>query len=191
MSLVPTKEEEAEAKGYADGYLAANGNERHFNRLTPSEHERLTILFEEMAEATQIVGKTLRHGYESYNPFNPAKETNRSLLETELGHVMYAIDMLVKGDDVEYRNLISSYKAKDVSIKKYLHHQDPIVPASFSRYDGPTTGAFVAATPGRQHDWVEQGRKHDRYKVCTRCSLSDSFVRHFLTGADALCKVKP
>jgi hypothetical protein len=51
----------------------------HFNRLTPAEAERLALLLEELGEAQQIIGKILRHGYESYHPDDP-ETTNRTLL---------------------------------------------------------------------------------------------------------------
>lgn len=57
------------------------------NNLTAAEQERLAILAEEMGEALQIIGKIIRHGYESYNPTlvqnqmdGVAKLTNLSLI---------------------------------------------------------------------------------------------------------------
>lgn len=40
----------------------------HFNGLTPAEAERLAMLSEECGEVIQIIGKILRHGYDSYHP---------------------------------------------------------------------------------------------------------------------------
>jgi hypothetical protein len=79
-----------------------------FNGLLASEHERLTVLFEEMAEAIQIIGKILRHGYESYSPFDDSRTTNRHLLETELGHVAYAVSALATVGDLDADRIMAS-----------------------------------------------------------------------------------
>jgi hypothetical protein len=63
----------------------------HFNGLSPAEAERLALLLEELGEAQQVIGKILRHGYESHHPENP-DDSNRALLEGELGDVMAAIE---------------------------------------------------------------------------------------------------
>jgi len=55
----------------------------HFNRLTPAEAERLAMLAEECGEVIQVIGKILRHGYDSYHPADPST-TNRQLLGREL-----------------------------------------------------------------------------------------------------------
>ena len=51
----------------------------HFNGLTPAEAERLAMLAEECGEVIQMVGKILRHGYDSYHPADP-NTTNKQLL---------------------------------------------------------------------------------------------------------------
>ena len=94
----------------------------HFNKLTPAEAERLAILAEEMGEAIQVVGKILRHGYESYHPDNP-QVTNRHLLEKELGDVRYSmINLCDKGD--LFKSTIHKFAdSKKLKINQYLHHQ--------------------------------------------------------------------
>lgn len=195
-------------------YGSKIGNQ--FNGLTPAEHERLTILFEEMAEATQMIGKTLRHGYESYNPFDNLRTTNRRLLETEVGHVAYAIHALASTGDLDADRVMYSRDKKAESIKKYLHHQEP-GPTQWSpdngdvqrrsrfeipgfkkidsRFDTEPTPPFIVKgtlpVDRWQHDWIAQGNSYDPYSVCKRCSLSDTYVNHFLKGVYALCKVKP
>lgn len=63
----------------------------HFNKLTPAEHERLSLLFGECGEVIQAISKIMRHGYESgWNGNN-----NRADLEKEISHVQNAIEMLV------------------------------------------------------------------------------------------------
>ncbi len=52
--------------------------------MTEAEKERLVMLAEECAEVIQVVGKILRHGYESYHPNDPRRVTNRDLLINEL-----------------------------------------------------------------------------------------------------------
>lgn len=47
--------------------------------LTNAELERLAILMEECAEVQHIIGKIIRHGYESFNPFDDNKTPNRKL----------------------------------------------------------------------------------------------------------------
>ena len=57
------------------------------NDLTPAEVERLALLAEEAAEVIQVVGKIIRHGYESTHP-NGGKN-NRELLEHELSDLIW------------------------------------------------------------------------------------------------------
>lgn len=52
--------------------------------MTEAERERLAMLSEEAGEIVQMIGKILRHGYESYHPDDLERETNRELLIKEL-----------------------------------------------------------------------------------------------------------
>lgn len=93
-----------------------------FNGLTPAEHERLAMLAEEAAEVVQIIGKILRHGYESKHPDNMNGPTNRQMLENEIAD-FYAIagvmedlkDVTVEGEAVR-----QAIKKK----RRYTHHQE-------------------------------------------------------------------
>jgi hypothetical protein len=113
-----------------------------FNELTPAEAERLAYLTEEMAEAIQIIGKILRHGYESRDPtkarptfddnrggqtgFINTSPTNRRLLEAELGDVTRAIRMLIDAGDLD-RATLDRLGAR-AAPQQYMHHQrDAIV----------------------------------------------------------------
>lgn len=96
----------------------------NFNELTPAETERLAILAEEMGEALQVIGKILRHGYESHNPLNPESLTNREYLELEIGDVQAALILMESAGDVDSDDIISHMAVKGVKIKKWLHHQD-------------------------------------------------------------------
>ena len=100
-------------------------NRPHFNNLTPEEDERLSLLLEEMGEVIQIIGKITRHGYESRHP--NGGPTNRELLETELGHVKFAMGLMYGNNDFSDENVIRSAKEKSRSVIPYLHHQDWIV----------------------------------------------------------------
>lgn len=95
----------------------------HFNRLSEAEAERLALLSEECGEVVQIVGKILRHGYESHNPFDPQKRSNRSLLEKEIGDVCAAMEILDSAGDIREPEIGRHAIEKIASVKKYLHHQ--------------------------------------------------------------------
>lgn len=105
------------------------------NNLTAAELERLAILAEEMGEALQIIGKIVRHGYESYNPLlvqnqmdGVPKLTNREMLEKELGDVSAAINLMNLGGDID-RDAIQGHSiAKMKGINKWLHHFHVNVP---------------------------------------------------------------
>ncbi len=90
--------------------------------LTPAEIERLAVLVEECAEVQQIAMKILRHGYESHNPFDAEKVTNRRLLQTEIGDLQLSIELLAKNKDVDLTRIAWAQIDKRERIKKYLHH---------------------------------------------------------------------
>ena len=58
-----------------------------FNGLSDAELELLAVLFEDCSEVIHIIGKIIRHGYESTDPTEPAPITNRILLAGELGQM--------------------------------------------------------------------------------------------------------
>ena len=97
---------------------------KHFNGLTPGEHERLSVLLEEMGEAQQAIGKIMRHGYESMNPNDPDSLSNRGQLRTELGDVLYAIEELERHDDINSDDLRVRVDEKRQKIARYLHHEE-------------------------------------------------------------------
>ena len=97
---------------------------KHFNKLTPAELERLGLLSEELGEAQQIIGKILRHGYQSYNPFDEHLTTNKALLEKELGDIQYAIKMMLEGGDINDYSIAKHAEQKAISVIPWLHHQD-------------------------------------------------------------------
>lgn len=122
------------AAGHAELFLRPQSEEyepalyqlgdAHFNRLTPAQAERLAILMEEMAEASQVIGKILRHGFDSCHPQDKTT-TNRDLLFKELtdvlvGMVMVSVDMPELMDDVESDKRVLASLAKKL---EYCHHQ--------------------------------------------------------------------
>jgi len=104
-------------------------NNVHFNKLTPAEAERLALLMEECAEVQQIIGKILRHGYESCHPFDRKKDptTNKENLEKELGDVSAALALLIQAGDVTIRNVTKFRADKLKRVGKYLHHNKVLV----------------------------------------------------------------
>jgi NTP pyrophosphatase (non-canonical NTP hydrolase) len=96
--------------------------EKHFNGLTPAEAERLALLLEELGETAQVIGKILRHGYESSNPFDEKRTTNRRLLSNELGDVLAAMMLMKFSGDINQKDLDEAKERKVVKADKYLHH---------------------------------------------------------------------
>lgn len=91
--------------------------------MSNAELERLAILVEECAEVQQIAMKIIRHGYESYNPFDENKISNRKLLEKELGDLIFAYRLLLGSNDIDYGEIEKSIGNKSRSIQQYLHFQ--------------------------------------------------------------------
>lgn len=91
--------------------------------VTKTELERLACLAEEAGEIAQVVGKIIRHGYESYNPNDPKQTSNRILLETEIGDLIAIMDMMCDAKDLDFDNIEENINSKLKRVKKYLHHQ--------------------------------------------------------------------
>lgn len=96
-------------------------NKTHFNKLTPAESERLAVLMEELAEVQQVIGKILRHGYDSCHPDNPSTN-NRELLQKELGDVQAAFELMDNAGDIKSDIIAQFSEDKLTKIEKYLHH---------------------------------------------------------------------
>lgn len=96
----------------------------HFNGLTPAQAERLAMLAEECGEVIQIIGKILRHGYDSWHPDRPAI-TNRMLLEKEL------TDLIAVHNEMSVRDRLYLPFSSDVDQAwekklRYSHHQEEL-----------------------------------------------------------------
>ncbi|WP_067986166.1 MazG nucleotide pyrophosphohydrolase domain-containing protein [Neptuniibacter pectenicola] len=98
----------------------------HFNKLTPAEAERLSILAEECAEVIQVIGKIQRHGFDSCHP--NGGPNNRSLLEKELGDVSAAKYLMLESGDVDDDAIGQGFTDKIFSIPRYLHHNKHLFP---------------------------------------------------------------
>lgn len=94
----------------------------HFNQLTPSQDERLTILIEECSEVIKAACKIQRHGYESRDPTNPNHQGNRLDLEEEIANVSWAIAALVSQEDVSERR-VDEFVDQKMKSNQYTHHQ--------------------------------------------------------------------
>ena len=94
---------------------------KHFNQLTPAEHERLSLLIEEMGESLQAAGKILRHGYESSWDGGP---TNRVTLCHELGDVRHCLQRLIDAGDLDEVVIERGRADKAARVGRFLHHQD-------------------------------------------------------------------
>lgn len=93
---------------------------RDIPNLSLAETERLALLAEELCEAGQVIGKILRHGYESTHP--DGGPTNRQLLEDELGHVEMSVDLLRNYGDIDARRIDSAYDDKLARVGRWMHH---------------------------------------------------------------------
>jgi len=93
---------------------------KHFNKLSPALLERLALLSEECAEVCMIVGKIIRHGYNSYNP--DTNECNANLIEQEIGDLFAAIELLEKSDEISMKRIMIHKEGKLERVKQYLHH---------------------------------------------------------------------
>lgn len=98
----------------------------YFNKLTPAEAERLSIMAEECAEVIQIIGKIQRHGFDSCHP--NGGPNNRRLLAKEIGDVKVATLLLLDSHDVEDDAVQDSYREKMFNIPQYLHHNKHMFP---------------------------------------------------------------
>jgi hypothetical protein len=94
-----------------------------FNELTPAEIERLALLAEECAETIQIIGKIIRHGYQSTHPKDRDGPNNRAMLQFELGDIDAAISLMTEAGDVFKSEITDSTARKLAKIHQYLHEQ--------------------------------------------------------------------
>jgi len=94
-----------------------------FNRLTPVEHELLSILMEELSETNVIIGKILRHGLDNYHPNDPSTK-NRDLLWNEIVDVMWCLSQIRSIGIIDSLENVD-YDEINERKSKYLHHFVP------------------------------------------------------------------
>lgn len=92
----------------------------HFNGLTAEQAELLALLSEECGELVQIIGKTMRHGLDSYHPVT--KETNRRALTREMGDVRAAMLLLCEAGTVSKLHIHQYADDKLSRVQRCLHH---------------------------------------------------------------------
>lgn len=95
-----------------------------FNRLTPAQAERLSILVEECAEVIQIIGKIGRHGYSTTDGNTGIVYDNRALLEMEVGHLRNILACMDARGDIDEEKVLEAAIAKANTWRRYLHHQN-------------------------------------------------------------------
>lgn len=92
--------------------------------LTKEQQERLALLIEECAEVQQAATKILRHGFESINPDDPDKTTNRWALEKEISHLQIALELLRINADTDPINISWHMRKKRDTINNWLHFNE-------------------------------------------------------------------
>lgn len=80
------------------------------------------MLAEECGEVIQIVGKILRHGYDSHHPDDPAT-TNRHLLIKELSEVNAVLQAMGR-EELINANLNNNPVQVWARKLRYAHHQE-------------------------------------------------------------------
>lgn len=108
---------------HSDTTESTTTTENPFNKLTPAQVERLALLSEELGEAQQVVGKILRHGYDSHHPDRPFTN-NRQELERELGDIVFAMMLLDNKEDINWTNIEPRVAAKDAKVWEFMHHNE-------------------------------------------------------------------
>jgi hypothetical protein len=106
-----------------DDKITPDAMERHVNQLTAAEAERLAMLAEECAEVIQVIGKILRHGYDSYHPDN-STVSNRDLLAKEATQVVAILTEMKLFELIDYNVTNPSPHIWEKKLR-YTHYQEP------------------------------------------------------------------
>lgn len=116
----------------------------YFNRLSSAEAERLALLLEECGEVQQVIGKILRHGYESTHP--NGGPTNRELLELEIADIHVAGTLLIEAGDIQQGAVEYAAEGKSRKVRQYLHHQAEPTDEALRGSEQWRRGSFTSAT---------------------------------------------
>ncbi|HVA92152.1 MAG TPA: hypothetical protein VNL71_20190 [Chloroflexota bacterium] len=157
-----------------------------FNKLSHDQAERLALLLEEMGEAQQIIGKILRHGYDSTHPDGVL--TNRDLLENELGDVDAAVQMLTRRGDLSSLNIKTSAFCKLQTVQRYLHHQSVARDAEDSIQQAAAINRAAAAAIDRDAVDAAREKLHAEDVVKARASGYAEGFEAAKLAAIALCE---
>jgi len=95
-----------------------------YNGLSEAEEERAALFIEENGEGLQAIGKVIRHGYESFNPFDPDKITNRTTLTKEVGDMLIAIELMLSAGDIDPYILMHHIRQKVNKMRPYIHCEE-------------------------------------------------------------------
>ena len=87
-----------------------------------AELERLAVLAEECGEVVQVIGKIIRHGYDSKHPDNMNGPDNRRLLEKEIGDVKAILRLMLDAGDVSMLPIKASRDEKYARLATYMHN---------------------------------------------------------------------
>lgn len=94
------------------------------NKLTPAQEELLAKLTEECGEVSQMVGKTLVHGWDNFHPRMPEEGTNRERLEKELGGLIAVMWIMADAGHLDEAHIKAAATEKKQTIWKYLYEQE-------------------------------------------------------------------
>ena len=79
----------------------------------------MLLLAEECAEVIHHINKIIRHGYESVHK----GKTNREGLMRELGHIRFAMGLMIENEDIDREAIIESWVDKSVDVLPWLHYE--------------------------------------------------------------------
>lgn len=97
---------------------------RQFNELTLGQAERLAMLSEEAGEIVQIIGKILRHGYDSQHPDELNTQIdNRHNLCKEIGDFTGVMRAMVRSGDISAPKIERFAEQKWQNALQFTHHQ--------------------------------------------------------------------
>ena len=102
------------------------------HQLNEAQRERLAVLSEELGEAQQVIGKILRHGYESKHPFVKDSDTNRGAMTKELGDIGAIITLMVFAGDIFPGEVSFRAQEKLLKIGRWLHEAENVTLANIA-----------------------------------------------------------